>query len=164
MKSSEKRELLPALEPEVRILNGTEFLLMGGSTFIPALASTHFSKNIVWGFYPLMNFGNHVALGFPQTREKSVAVGHRNHVECGILLTPCEEKWCTTCRAPDRERRDLGQQSWVSDFLEIESVESWTCSEALSGGKASLNSAAGDGTSHQTHTGNGSFWSRARKT
>lgn len=37
-------------------------------------------------------------------------------------------------------------------------MELWTFPEALSGGKTSLDSAAGDGTYHQTYAGNFLFW------
>ena len=46
MKSSETCEVPPVLEPEVGILNSTEFLLAEGITFIPVLGTTHFTKNI----------------------------------------------------------------------------------------------------------------------
>lgn len=46
IKSSEKRELLPVLEPKVGLLNSTEFLLVEGTSFIPVIGSTHLTKNI----------------------------------------------------------------------------------------------------------------------
>lgn len=45
MKSSEKSEFPPVLEPEIGILNSTEFLLVKGNTFTPVLGNTHLTKN-----------------------------------------------------------------------------------------------------------------------
>lgn len=49
-------EFLPVLDPEIRMLNSTEFLLVKGTTSILVLGSTHLTKNTSVSVLLIMEF------------------------------------------------------------------------------------------------------------
>lgn len=90
MKSSEKSDCPPVLEPEIGILNSNEFLLVKGATSIPVLGNTYSTKNtrgkglIDHGILKITWL-----LGFPNWEERLWLWNTRNNLGFGAHTTVC---------------------------------------------------------------------------